>query len=110
MVVKATSTKTWTAGGWKQGVKDVNAETQERGFDDAQPGNAAIVDASRAGGRALARGEETVSGLFIQRDPGNPADWAGLQLLVNASIMNVQYRPMHAPWLVDLDLPSAASG
>lgn len=26
-------------------------------------------------------------------------------LLVNASIMNLAYRPVNAPWLVDLDLP-----
>lgn len=26
-------------------------------------------------------------------------------LFVNASIMNVNYRPVNAPWVVDLDLP-----
>jgi predicted phosphohydrolase len=28
-------------------------------------------------------------------------------LMVNAAIMNLQYRPTNAPWLVDLDLPRA---
>ena len=29
-------------------------------------------------------------------------------LMVNASIMDVGYRPRNAPWLVDLDLPLGA--
>jgi hypothetical protein len=29
-------------------------------------------------------------------------------LFVNASIMNLQYRPLNAPWVVDLELPVAS--
>ena len=45
------------------------------------------VDISTESGRGLIFGEET--------------------LLVNAAIMNRQYRPVQSPWLVDLDLPKA---
>jgi len=31
-------------------------------------------------------------------------------IFVNASIMNLNYRPVNAPWLVDLDLPIRAEG
>ena len=47
------------------------------------------LDLSKDGGDALKFGEETV--------------------FVNASIMNVSYRPENAPWLLDLDLPLAES-
>lgn len=43
------------------------------------------LDLSAKGRRPLAFGEETA--------------------FVNAAIMNVNYRPANAPWLVDLDLP-----
>ena len=39
------------------------------------------------GGRGLKDGEET--------------------LFVNAAVMDVDYRPVNAPWVVDLDLPRA---
>ncbi len=47
----------------------------------------AYFDASRESGRPLRFGEET--------------------LLVNASIMDVQYNPVNAPWVVDIELPLA---
>ncbi|KAF2839656.1 ser/Thr protein phosphatase family protein [Patellaria atrata CBS 101060] len=46
---------------------------------------AAYINASKDGPSPLAVGEET--------------------LMVNASIMDLFYRPIHAPWLVDIDLP-----
>lgn len=45
----------------------------------------AFIDASVNSAQPLVFGQET--------------------LFVNASIMNVAYEPVHAPWLVDLDLP-----
>lgn len=45
----------------------------------------ACVDLSKGGGDGLRWGEETV--------------------FVNASIMDVGYKPVNAPWIVDLDLP-----
>ena len=38
--------------------------------------------------------------------PGTQAlRWGRETLFVNASIMNVQYKPHNAPWIIDLDLP-----
>ena len=45
----------------------------------------AYVDLSEGSGEGLRWGEET--------------------LFVNASIMDVGYHPVNAPWVVDLDLP-----
>ncbi|MCJ1389565.1 hypothetical protein MMC18_002422 [Xylographa bjoerkii] len=47
---------------------------------------AAFVNVSTGGGAPLRFGKET--------------------LFVNASIMNVEYSPTNAPWLIDLDLPA----
>ena len=44
-----------------------------------------FVDLSEGGGEGLRWGEETV--------------------FVNAAIMDVEYKPVNAPWVVDLDLP-----
>jgi hypothetical protein len=43
----------------------------------------------------------------LSRDGGKGLKWGEETLFVNASIMNVFYRPKNAPWLVDLDLPVA---
>lgn len=51
---------------------------------------AVYVDASRGGDWEVVHGRET--------------------LMVNASIMNVRYRPVQGPWLVDLDLERADGG
>ena len=48
---------------------------------------ASFVDIAAGGPRPLKFGEET--------------------LFVNAAIMDVQYNPANAPWVVDLDLPAA---
>ncbi|KAH8780527.1 Metallo-dependent phosphatase-like protein [Hyaloscypha sp. PMI_1271] len=37
-----------------------------------------------------------------------PINFGKETLMVNAAIMNLQYRPTNAPWLVDLELPRAA--
>jgi hypothetical protein len=50
----------------------------------------AYVDLSSGSGRPLRRGEET--------------------LFVNASVVNVEYKPLNAPWMVDLDLEVQESG
>ena len=36
---------------------------------------------------------------------GEPLVFGEETVFVNASIMNLRYRPVNAPWLVDLDLP-----
>ena len=42
----------------------------------------------------------------LSRTAGEPGIVHGEStLFVNASIMNVNYRPVNAPWVVDLDLP-----
>ncbi|KAJ8104907.1 hypothetical protein OPT61_g10501 [Boeremia exigua] len=51
---------------------------------------AAYVDISSVGEHAIKFGRET--------------------LMVNASIMDVQYEPVQGPWLVDLDLERASDG
>ncbi len=50
----------------------------------------AYVDLSGGSGEGLRWGEET--------------------LFVNASIMDVGYNPVNAPWVVDLDLPVMGEG
>ena len=61
------------------------AKSIERSNQEMLDERAARVDVSKDGEQALQWGEET--------------------LFVNASIMNVNYRPVNAPWIVDLDLP-----
>ncbi|KAI9797645.1 MAG: hypothetical protein M1835_007393 [Candelina submexicana] len=53
-------------------------------------GRGAYIDVSRQSERPLRNGHET--------------------LLVNASIMDVHYQPINAPWVVDLELPLAEGG
>ncbi|EME50213.1 hypothetical protein DOTSEDRAFT_41347 [Dothistroma septosporum NZE10] len=82
------SIEEWKEGAWKAGVADNGAGITKITCDRhrTEEDHGAFVDASRTG-NALHRGQET--------------------LMVNASIMNVRYRPANAPWLVDLDLPRA---
>ena len=49
--------------------------------------------------------EERAAGIDISEDGEQPLQWGEETLFVNASIMNVHYRPVNAPWIVDLDLP-----
>lgn len=41
----------------------------------------------------------------VSDESGNPLQWGKETLLVNASIMNVRYKPRQLPWVVDLELP-----
>lgn len=34
-----------------------------------------------------------------------PLRWGEETMFINASIMNVHYKPINAPWIIDLDLP-----
>lgn len=43
----------------------------------------------------------------VSSTSSNPLKARTETLFVNASIMNVRYQPVNAPWLVDLDLPCA---
>jgi hypothetical protein len=70
---------------WKQhiaGSKWIDADD-----DKINEGRAAYLDISHTGGNSIEFGKET--------------------LMVNASIMTIQYRPLQGPWLVDLDLAKA---
>lgn len=51
--------------------------------------------------------EQRCAFVNISQDGGKPLRWGKETLFVNASIMNVNYRPVNAPWLIDLDLPMA---
>ncbi|KAI9839453.1 MAG: hypothetical protein M1819_002078 [Sarea resinae] len=46
---------------------------------------------------------------YIDASSGSdhPLEFGRETLMVNASIMNVRYKPVNAPWVVDLDLPLA---
>jgi len=55
-------------------------------------------------------GADAVENQSLQRndypEPSRyPISFGKETLMVNAAIMNVNYRPLNAPWLVDLDLP-----
>ena len=80
---KACSIAEWKEGGWEEGVKDVSPVKTE--VKAAKENHAVFVDVSENGGDALEPGKET--------------------LFVNAAIMDVSYRPVNAPWVVDIDLP-----
>jgi len=43
----------------------------------------------------------------VSSDSERPLRFGKETLFVNASIMNVRYNPVNAPWVVDLDLPLA---
>ena len=37
-----------------------------------------------------------------------PLQWGEETIMINASIMNLRYKPTNAPWMVDLNLPVTA--
>lgn len=87
-VVKRNDTlQAWKDGGWKDGIEGNSASIEKIkvDIDAARKEHAAFVDVSEDGGRAIRQGYET--------------------LMVNAAIMDVEYRPVNAPWVVDVDLP-----
>jgi len=48
--------------------------------------------------------------LRYSSDGPEPLVFGQETIFVNASIMNLNYRPVNAPWLVELDLPIRAEG
>lgn len=61
-------------------------------------------------------GAEVIKGEYKQQNPyPDPSKWTNEwpikygeeTLMINAAIMNLQYKPTNAPWLVELDLPRA---
>ena len=85
VATKECSLEEWKEKVWEEGVEKV--ERIEVDLEHARERRAVYVDVSEEGGRELKDGEET--------------------LFVNAAVMDVDYRPVNAPWVVDLDLPRA---
>lgn len=85
----ACSINDWRNGAWKAGVSDEGKQIQriETDLNEAEKQHGVFIDVSRDGSDTLKRGEET--------------------LMINASIMNVSYKPINAPWVIDIDLPKA---
>ncbi|KAM0719665.1 hypothetical protein Q7P37_003796 [Cladosporium fusiforme] len=71
----------WKEGAWEEGVQG-SGKVVQVDMEAAAEKRAAFVDIS---GDGVEPGEET--------------------LFVNAAIMDVAYRPVNAPWVVDMDLP-----
>lgn len=86
---KTCSIAEWKESGWKEGVNDEQTASLKVDMDLAKQEHAVFVDVSEDGGNAILPGKET--------------------LFVNAAIMDVAYRPVNAPWVVDLDLPRKES-
>ena len=57
------------------------------------------IDISEGGGKGMGDGKEGGGGV------DGPLRWGEETLFVNAAIMNVDYEPLNAPWVVKLDLP-----
>ena len=51
--------------------------------------------------------EKRAAEIDISSESKEPLRWGEETLFVNASIMDVHYKPVNAPWIVDLDLPIA---
>ncbi|KAL6717370.1 hypothetical protein ACLMJK_005285 [Lecanora helva] len=49
--------------------------------------------------------EDRAAKIDISEASEQPLRWGEETLFVNASIMNVHYQPVNAPWIVDIDLP-----
>ena len=79
--------ESWKAGGWRDGIADggKGVESIATDLETTCEKRAAFVDISEEGGRPIQQGHET--------------------LMANAAIMDVEYRPVNAPWVVDVDLP-----
>ena len=50
--------------------------------------------------------EDRCASVDISESGGKPLKWGQETLFVNASIMDVNYNPTNAPWVVDIDLPT----
>ncbi|KAL8626739.1 hypothetical protein Q9189_007557 [Teloschistes chrysophthalmus] len=79
----------------EDGGDDEARERLEFDHDRVIKDGCAGVHVSESGGGGEGEGEEGSSGL----------KWGEETLFVNAAIMNVAYRPVNAPFRVDLDLP-----
>jgi hypothetical protein len=51
--------------------------------------------------------EERAASIYVGQGGDTAVEFGQETLMVNASIMNVRYKPWNAPWLVDLDLKVA---
>ncbi len=51
-------------------------------------------------------------GVYVDLSEGSEEGlrWGEETLFVNASIMDVWYKPVNAPWVIDLDLPVKGKG
>lgn len=86
VVNKTCSIEGWKGGAWEEGVKHEDGVIPVQvDLAAARENRAVFVDVSESSGDAIRPGKET--------------------LFVNAAIMDVKYRPVNAPWVVDLDLP-----
>jgi len=79
-------------------------------FGHIHEGNGAEVvkwkdDGEKLGPEAI--GQRTSKENRYPKENKIPLKFGEDTLMVNAAIMNLQYRPMNAPWIVDLDLPKA---
>lgn len=77
------SISTWKGGGWQDGVTGIRRVNTD--LEKVNDDHGAFLDVSSQG-EYLCRGQQTA--------------------LINASIMDVQYNPVNAPWIVDVDLPT----
>jgi hypothetical protein len=59
------------------------------------------MEVSLAGMRSKSR----KSGTICIPNRKNGRLYRGRTLMVNASIMDLEYKPTNSPWLIDLDLP-----
>ncbi|KAK3670318.1 hypothetical protein LTR78_009772 [Recurvomyces mirabilis] len=87
VVATPTTIEDWKNGVWQAGIANNGLESVSVNEEKTLQRRAAFLDVSRDGG-LLRRGRETA--------------------LVNAAIMDVKYRPVNAPWLVDIELPKAS--
>ncbi|ORY00389.1 Metallo-dependent phosphatase-like protein [Clohesyomyces aquaticus] len=65
-----------------------------------------VEEAEEVGVREDRMVEERAAYVDISTGGATPLEFGKETLMVNASIMNLRYRPMQGPWLVDLDLDS----
>lgn len=49
--------------------------------------------------------EQKAAYIDMSKGGKQPLKWGEETLFINASIMDVRYRPVNSPWVVDLDLP-----
>lgn len=86
VAIDTTTIQDWKDGKWRDGVaaqQGIAAVSIDQ--DATLDQHAASLDLSSSG-KAISQGEQTA--------------------FVNAAIMDVTYKPLNAPWLVDVDLPT----